>query len=94
MSTQDTDDVARDAVLKPSAPVSSEAVAVHGIDFDQYRDRDVTVNELVAAMATSGFQSSAIGEAVRIINDMVNSRLVRCCIFKTHISFVAIVEGH
>lgn len=46
---------------------------VKGIDFDDYQGRDITVNELVAGMADMGFQASAVGDAVRIIDDMVCS---------------------
>ncbi|KUL85129.1 hypothetical protein ZTR_06276 [Talaromyces verruculosus] len=58
------------AVLVPSAPVPDDARKVRGVDFDDYVDRDITVSELVSNMSTMGFQASAIGEAVRIINDM------------------------
>ncbi|KAH8697817.1 putative deoxyhypusine synthase [Talaromyces proteolyticus] len=58
------------AVLLPSAPVPDDAQKVRGVDFNDYADRDITVAELVSNMATMGFQASAIGEAVRIINDM------------------------
>lgn len=62
---------AHNAVLQPSARVEESAVAVRGIDFDEYKDRDVTVAELLADMAFAGFQASAVAEAVRIINGMV-----------------------
>ncbi len=60
-----------DAVLKPSDPVPDGAQEVKGIEFDKFRDRNITVRELVAAMATMGFQASAVSNAVQIINDMV-----------------------
>ena len=63
--------VATDAVLKKSNPVPDGLRQVKGVDFDDFRERDMTVRDLVAGMATMGFQASAVAEAVRIINDMV-----------------------
>ncbi|KAF6231297.1 hypothetical protein HO173_010440 [Letharia columbiana] len=59
-----------DAVLKPSAPVPADVHEVSGIEFNDYAGRDVTVAELVSDMTTTGFQASAVADAVRIINDM------------------------
>ncbi|KAL1996667.1 hypothetical protein VTN49DRAFT_7532 [Thermomyces lanuginosus] len=61
---------ATEAVLVSSASMPEDAVPVRGVDFNQFRDRDITVPELVASMAGMGFQASAVGEAVRIINEM------------------------
>lgn len=61
-----------DAVLKPSAPVPESVREVSGVDFNNYKDRDITVAELVSQMSTTGFQASAVTDAVRIINDMVS----------------------
>lgn len=61
-----------DAVLKPSDPVPEGVPAVSGVDFNEYKDRDITVAELVSQMTTTGFQASAVADAVRIINDMVS----------------------
>ena len=63
---------ATDAVLKPSEPVPDGAPEVQGIDFDNYADRNITVDELVAGMASMGFQATSVGEAVRIIEGMVS----------------------
>lgn len=63
---------ATDAVLKPSDPVPDGARQVEGIDFNKYRDQPITVEELVAGMSSMGFQATSVGEAVRIINDMVS----------------------
>ena len=60
-----------DAVLRPSAPVSEDVHEVSGIEFNDYKDRDITVAELVSGMANMGFQAGAVAEAARIINDMV-----------------------
>ena len=62
---------ATDAVLKPSEPVPDGARQVQGIDFDNYADRSITIDELVAGMASMGFQATSVGEAVRIIEGMV-----------------------
>jgi|SRR5690242_2165982 len=66
---------ATDAVLKPSEPVPADAKEVQGIDFNQYANRSITVEELVAGYSQMGFQATAVGEAVRIVNDMVSL----CC---------------
>jgi deoxyhypusine synthase len=62
---------ATQAVLVPSAPVAEDARQVRGVDFNQFAHRDITVPELVANMASMGFQASAVAEASRIINEMV-----------------------
>lgn len=60
------------AVLKPSDPVPEGAREVKGIDFDNYAHRSITIDELVGGMTNMGFQATSVGEAVRIINDMVS----------------------
>ena len=62
---------AADAVLKASAPLPASAQKVQGIEFNDFRGKDITVIELVASMANTGFQATAVSDAVRIINDMV-----------------------
>lgn len=62
------------AVLKPSAPVPSTVHEVSGVEFDNYTDHDITVAELITNMTNTGFQSSAVADAVRIINDMRSYR--------------------
>lgn len=59
-----------DAVLKPSAPIPTDAHEVSGVEFNNYTDHDITVAELVTNMTNTGFQASAVADAVRIINDM------------------------
>ncbi|KAI9792266.1 MAG: Deoxyhypusine synthase [Peltula sp. TS41687] len=67
--------VATAAVLKPSQPMPDGAQKIEGIDFSHYAaDQEITVSELVAAMSRTGFQASAVGEAVRIINGMLSWR--------------------
>ena len=60
---------ATDAVLLASAPVPANSQVISGIDFDHHQG-DITVNHLVSAMASTGFQASAVADAVRIIADM------------------------
>lgn len=63
---------ATDAVLKPSEPVPADAQEVQGIDFNQYANRSITVEELIGGYSNMGFQATSVGEAVRIINGMVS----------------------
>lgn len=63
--------LASESVLKQSEPVAAGMREVDGIDFDDYVGRDITVSELVTGMTNMGFQASAVTEATRIINDMV-----------------------
>ncbi|OAL50970.1 DS-domain-containing protein [Pyrenochaeta sp. DS3sAY3a] len=61
---------ATDAVLKPSDPVPADSQEVQGIDFNHYASRDISVAELLGGYASMGFQATAVGKAVRIINAM------------------------
>jgi hypothetical protein len=63
---------ATDAVLKPSEPVPADAKEVQGIDFNQYANRSITVEELIGGYSNMGFQATSVAEAVRIINGMVS----------------------
>jgi deoxyhypusine synthase len=64
---------AANAVLKPSDPVSKDAVPVSGFDFANYApNRDVSAADLVEQMTTMGFQASSLGQAVKIVNGMVS----------------------
>ena len=47
-----------EAVLKDSAPIPDNVPEVGGIDFDDYKDRDMTVTELLLGMENMGFQAS------------------------------------
>ncbi|KAI9759968.1 MAG: Deoxyhypusine synthase [Candelina submexicana] len=59
-----------DAVLKPSGPVPENARKVEGIDFNMFAGKEITVNQLVEGMTNMGFQATAVGNAVRIIDNM------------------------
>jgi hypothetical protein len=45
---------------------------VEELDFNKFHGRAITVDDLMSGMNNMGFQASSIGEAVRIINDMVS----------------------
>jgi len=60
-----------DAVLVPSNEMPEGSQKVEELDFNKFAGRDITVNDLINGMNNMGFQATSIGEAVRIINDMV-----------------------
>jgi len=64
-------DGAKEAVFVASDPVPEGARPVRGIDFNLHGDRNISVVDLVEGMCDMGFQASAVGDAVRIINEMV-----------------------
>lgn len=66
---------ATNAVLKPSEPVPEGSREVQGVDFNHFAHRSITVEELMRAYAGMGFQATAVGEAVRIINGMVSASI-------------------
>lgn len=66
---------AKDAVFVTSDPLPEGAIPVHGIDFNRHKENDISVVDLVDGMSSMGFQASAVGDAVRIINEMVRRHL-------------------
>lgn len=63
---------ATDAVLVPSDPVPDDARQVSGIDWNSFAtEKRSAVSDFVQSLSGQGFQSSAIGDAIRIINEMV-----------------------
>ena len=70
-SNSNAPNLATDAVLKPSDQVPSSWKEVQGIDFDMYRDKPLTVEAMLSHMHHTGFQATAVGDAIRIINEMV-----------------------
>ena len=66
---------ATDAVLVASDPVPEGVQKVQGVEFNDHHEADITVAELVDGMANMGFQASAVGDAVRIINQMVRQQV-------------------
>ncbi|KZZ95113.1 deoxyhypusine synthase [Ascosphaera apis ARSEF 7405] len=67
-------DIAQGAVLQASEPVPEGVEKVKGVDFNAFKDRDITAAELVDNMASMGFQATSVGEAARIINEMKDWR--------------------
>lgn len=67
-------DASTSAVLKPSVPIPDGAVEVKGLDFNHFTPDQTTLDALVSGMATTGFQATAVAEAVRIINSMISWR--------------------
>ncbi|KAK5098637.1 Deoxyhypusine synthase [Exophiala xenobiotica] len=62
---------ATDAVLVSSDPVPEAAQQVHGIDWAALPTESRSIiADFVLNLCAQGFQSSAIGDAIRIINDM------------------------
>jgi hypothetical protein len=63
------------AVLKQSIEMPQDAQKVEELNFDDFAGRSITVEDLVNGTSNMGFQASSIGEAVRIINEMVWNNL-------------------
>lgn len=63
---------ATDAVLVASDPVPEGTRQVTGIDWTAIPiESRAIISQFVLNISGQGFQSSAIGDAIRIINDMV-----------------------
>ena len=60
-----------DAVLVQSSGMPEGSRKVEELDFNEFAGRQITVEDLIGGMNNMGFQASSVGEAVRIINDMV-----------------------
>jgi deoxyhypusine synthase len=57
---------------------------VEELDFDSFPDGKMSVEDMINGMSNMGFQASSIGEATRIINDMVCSLRNPCCHLTDH----------
>ena len=68
-----------DAVLVPSNEMPINSQKVEELDFNAFAGRPITVDDLMSGMNNMGFQASSIGEAVRIINDMVSVSIRLLC---------------
>lgn len=67
---------ATDAVLVHSEPVPQDAREVKGIDWAALPpDQRHVIADFVHTLTSQGFQSSSIGDAINIINDMVGHPL-------------------
>ena len=63
---------ATDAVLVQSDPVPEDARQVKGIDWTALpAEQRHVIADFVNGLTSQGFQSSSIGDAINIINDMV-----------------------
>ncbi|KAH6621448.1 Deoxyhypusine synthase [Chaetomium sp. MPI-SDFR-AT-0129] len=61
---------ATEAVLVKSVEMPANAQKVEELDFNKFRGRPITVDDLFQGMKHMGFQASSMCEAVRIINEM------------------------
>lgn len=59
------------AVLVQSNGMPEGSQKVEELDFNKFHGRAITVDDLIGGMNNMGFQASSVGEAVRIINEMV-----------------------
>ena len=71
MSSDAPPAAATDAVLVKSEEMPKDAQKVEELDFNNFKGRPVTAEDLFLGMKNMGFQASSMCEAVRIINDMV-----------------------
>lgn len=62
---------ATEAVLVKSEAMPADAQKVEELDFNKLKG-PITAEDLFLGMRHMGFQASAMGEAIRIINDMVS----------------------
>lgn len=65
------------AVLVTSDEMPAGSQKVEELDFNKLASGPVTVDDLISGMKHMGFQATSIGEAVRIINDMVSFSYAR-----------------
>lgn len=63
---------AKDAVLVQSVEMPEGSQKVEELDFNKFKGRAITAEDLLEGMKHMGFQASSMGEAVRIINEMVS----------------------
>lgn len=61
---------ATEAVLVKSVEMPEGAQKVEELDFNKFKGRPITVDDLYQGMKNMGFQASSMCEAVRIINEM------------------------
>ena len=66
-------DKSAQAVLKPSIPMPKSSTKIRGVDFNEYKSRPITVQQLTSHFSTTGFQASNLGKAIEIINNMVHT---------------------
>ncbi|KAK4159471.1 putative Deoxyhypusine synthase [Cladorrhinum sp. PSN259] len=61
---------ATEAVLVQSIEMPEDAQKVEELDFNKFKGRPITADDLLQGMKHMGFQASSMCEAVRIINEM------------------------
>ncbi|KAJ9143322.1 Deoxyhypusine synthase [Pleurostoma richardsiae] len=61
---------ATEAVLVKSVEMPEGSQKVEELDFNKFKGRPITVDDLFQGMKHMGFQASSMCEAIRIINDM------------------------
>ncbi|KAK4455134.1 Deoxyhypusine synthase [Podospora aff. communis PSN243] len=61
---------ATEAVLAKSVEMPEGAQKVEELDFNKFKGRPITVDDLYQGMKNMGFQASSVCEAIRIINEM------------------------
>ena len=69
MASVDIPAGASSAVLKPSDPISEDAVSVQGPNFDN----PLVLQEFISSYERIGFQANSLGKAIRIVNKMVRT---------------------
>jgi deoxyhypusine synthase len=69
--TRDEKNAAREAVYVPSQPLPFETQSVRGYDFNQ----GIHMEKLLDSYLTSGFQATALGQAIEVINKMIRWRM-------------------
>jgi deoxyhypusine synthase len=65
---------AKNAVLVPSDELPEGAQKVEEIDFNAFKGKPITVEDIMQGMSNMGFQASSLGKAVKIINKMVSKK--------------------
>lgn len=65
-----------------SEEMPAEIPPVSGIEWNDFADRNITVAEMVSRMKNTGFQATAVAEAVEIIEDMVRKDKCRPLLLK------------
>jgi len=76
-----------EAVLVKSNEMPVGSQKVEELDFNKFAGRQITVDDLISGMNNMGFQASSIGQAVKIINDMVSLPLILTRTFISSFSF-------
>ena len=71
---------ASSAVLKPSEPVSEDAVSVRGQNFDDSPD----LRQFISSYERIGFQVNGLGKAIHIVNKMVCVLLHTTVVLTSH----------